>query len=115
MEAAAIEFEETRDRQGAFPRLSDDSIAALEQYGTRRPTSVGDVLFADGDPRYDFFVVLSGKVAIVQNAGCDDESIIGVHGENRFLGELNLLTGEAVYLTARIVEAGEVLQVDRKR
>ena len=108
------EFEETRDSQGAFPRLGDDALAVLERGATRRPVSVGETLFADGDPAYDFFVVLSGKVGIVQNAGCADERTIGVHGARRFLGELNLLTGEAVYLTARVVEAGEVLQVPRK-
>ena len=107
-------FEETKDQQGAFPRLSDDAIEVLEAGGTRRRIAVGDVLFADGDAHYDFYVVLSGKVAIIQNAGCDDETTIGVHGDHRFLGELNLMTGEAVYLTARVVEAGEVLQVPRK-
>jgi thioredoxin reductase (NADPH) len=112
--ALAPEFEETSDNQGAFPRLHDDAVAAFEPGGTHRPTAVGDVLFADGDATYDFFIVLSGKVAIIQNAGCADERTIGVHGERRFLGELNLLTGEAVYLTARVVEAGEVLQIPRK-
>ena len=112
--ALAGEFEETRDQQGAFPRLGDEALAALETHGSRRAVAVGDVLFAAGDAHYDFFVVLSGKVAIVQNAGCADENVIGIHGERRFLGELNLLTGEAVYLTARVVEAGEVLQIDRK-
>src|SRR3954452_2077186 len=112
--ALAGECEETRDNQGAFPRLSEDAIAALEARATRRATTVGDVLFADGDAGYDFFVVLSGKVAIVQNAGCDDEKTIGIHGERRFLGELGLLTGEAVFLTARVIEAGEVLQIARK-
>jgi thioredoxin reductase (NADPH) len=108
------EFEETRDSQGAFPRLGDEAFEALEKRGTRRSTSVGETLFAAGDATYDFFVVLSGKVAILQNAGCEDETTIGVHGERRFLGELNLLTGEAVYLTARVVEEGEVLQIPRK-
>jgi thioredoxin reductase (NADPH) len=112
--ALAGEFEETRDQQGAFPRLGDDAIAALEQRGVRRSVAVGDVLFADGDPSYDFFVVVSGKVGIVQNDGCDDARTIGVHGPGRFLGELNLLTGEAVYLTGRVIEAGEVIQVARK-
>jgi thioredoxin reductase (NADPH) len=111
--ALAGEFEETRDQQGAFPRLGDEAIAALEGYGTRRRVEVDDVLFADGDQGYDFFVVLTGKVAIIQNAGCADENVIGIHGERRFLGELNLLTGESVYLTARVIEAGEVLQVPR--
>src|SRR5690349_7565548 len=112
--ALAGEFEETRDQQGAFPRLGDDAIAAIEQRGTRRAVAVGDVLFADGDESYDFFVVISGKVAIVQNDGCEDARTIGVHGPGRFLGELNLLTGEAVYLTARVIEAGEVLQLARE-
>ncbi|MFL5896166.1 MAG: FAD-dependent oxidoreductase [Thermoleophilaceae bacterium] len=111
---ATGEFEETRDQQGAFPRLGDEAIAALEEYGRHRETQVGDVLFADGDATYDFFVVLSGKVAIVQDANCADEHTIGVHGERRFLGELNLLSGEGVYLTARVVEPGEVLQLPRK-
>src|SRR3954451_17834779 len=110
---AQQEFEETRDGQGAFPRLGAEAIAAFEERGTRRTTSVGETLFAEGDARYDFFVVLSGKVAILQNAACEDEETIGVHGEGRFLGELNLLTGEAVSLTARVIEPGEVLQVDR--
>ena len=108
-------FEETRDRQGAFPRLSDDAVAALEEQGTRRAVEEDEFLFREGDDGYDFFVVLSGKVAIVADLGCPDERVIGVHGPHRFLGELNLLTGEGVYLSARVVEPGEVLQVDRER
>jgi thioredoxin reductase (NADPH) len=40
-----------------------------------------------------------------------------VHGPGRFLGELNLLTGEAVFVTAVVAEPGEVLilPVDRLR
>jgi thioredoxin reductase (NADPH) len=109
------DFEETRDRQGAFPRLGDDAVAALEEQGTRRRVGEGELLFQEGDASYDFFVVISGKVAIVQDAGRSREQIIGVHGPRRFLGELNLLTGEAVYLTARVTEPGEVLQVPRER
>ena len=60
-------FEETRDRQGAFPRLSDDAVALLEEHGTRHRTSEGDLLFREGDETYDFLVVLSGQVAIVQD------------------------------------------------
>ena len=113
--APAVQFEETRDRQGAFPRLSDDQIAALEAEGTRRRVEAGEFLFRDGDATYDFFVVLSGSVEIIQDRDCETERIIGIHGERRFLGELNLLTGEAVYLDARVLEPGEVIQVPRER
>jgi thioredoxin reductase (NADPH) len=111
---ALRDFEETRDRQGAFPRLSDDALAALEERGRRRAVEADELLFRDGDESYDFFAVVSGKVAILRDIGDPDEAVIGVHGPGRFLGELNLLTGERVYLTARVIEPGEVLQLPRE-
>jgi len=114
-ETALVELEETRDRQGAFPRLSDDAVALLQADGVRRATRAGELLFREGDEGYDFFVVLSGKAAVVADLGRPEERVIGVHGERRFLGEMNLLTGEGVYLSARVVEPGEVLQVPAAR
>ena len=37
--------------------------------------------------------------------------MIAVHGRHRFLGELSLLTGGTVYLTAVVRDPGEVVQV----
>jgi len=106
---------ETEDRSGAFPRLDDGQLAALEAVGERRRARRGDVLFREGDADYDFFVVLAGKVAIVEGYDSGRERTIGVHGERRFLGELNLLTGQAAFLTAVVMEDGEVLAVPPER
>jgi thioredoxin reductase (NADPH) len=102
---------ETQDTSGAFPRLTEGQIRALETRGERVPTRRGDVLFREGDERYDFYVILAGKAAIVEGYGSGHERTIGVHGEGRFLGELNLLTGQAAFLTAIVVAPGEVLRV----
>ena len=40
-----------------------------------------------------------------------DQQFITRHGPGRFLGELNLLTGLRVFVTARVARAGEVLAV----
>ena len=40
---------------------------------------------------------------------------MGVHGPRRFLGEISLLTGQAAFVTAVVVEAGEVLVVPVER
>jgi thioredoxin reductase (NADPH) len=101
---------ETPDVSGAFPRLSDAQIDLLARHGQRRPVSVGDVLYQEGETICDFYAVLDGKVAILQGYGIEND-VIGVHGAGRFLGELNLLTGEAVYVTAVVAEPGEVLVV----
>src|SRR3954447_6777020 len=105
---------ETPDLDGAFPRLSNEQIEALAAYGVRRRTQPGEMLFREGDPESDFFVILEGKVAIVEGFG-DDEHVISVHGPGRFLGELNLLTGQAVFVTGVVREAGEVLVVPLAR
>jgi thioredoxin reductase (NADPH) len=105
---------ETPDLYGAFPRLTPEQIEALTAYGERRRTRQGEVLFREGDPESDFFVILEGKVAIVEGSG-DEERVISVHGPGRFLGELNLLTGQAVFVTAIVREPGEVLAVPLER
>ena len=96
----------------AFRQLDDAELAALRPLGVRRPVSAGEYLYREGDPSYDFYVVLSGAVEIVVNPD-GKERVIARHTPGRFLGELNLLTGQRVFVSARVAEAGEVLAVPR--
>ncbi len=93
-----------------MPALDASEIAFLEPLGTRRVVDVGDYLYRAGDTGYDFFVVLSGRVEII-NSTDGEETLLITHGPGRFLGELNLLTGLRVFIDARVVEGGEVLAV----
>ena len=96
--------------QAAVPDLDDAELAQLEPYGTRRVARPGEYLYRAGDADYDFYVVLSGLVEIV--LGVDgEEQVIVQHGARRFLGELNLLTGLRVFVSARVAETSEVLQI----
>jgi thioredoxin reductase (NADPH) len=83
------------DTTDAFPQLSDAEIAALGQLGVRRAVAAGEYLYREGDPTYDFYVVLSGAVEIIVNSE-GKERLIARHPAGRFLGELNLLTGQRV-------------------
>jgi thioredoxin reductase (NADPH) len=107
---------ETPDTYGAFPRLNANQTGVLAEHGERRGTQPGEVLCRQGDPSCDFFVILEGKVAVVDELD-DPGHPIRVHGPGRFLGELSLLMGQAVLLTAIVREPGEVLAVpvDRLR
>src|SRR5580692_9531140 len=86
---------ETPDVYGAYPRLSDDQVATLEAGGARRTVSQGELLVREGERADDFFIILSGKVAvsIVDDAG--NRRVTRVHGPGRFLGELGDLEGQA--------------------
>jgi thioredoxin reductase/CRP-like cAMP-binding protein len=112
----AVRLPETPDLDGALPRLSEPQLQTLAVHGQRRQARPGDVLYREGDERCDFFVVLEGKVAIIDGFGAAGR-VVAVHGPRRFLGELGLLTGQAAFLTAVAVEPGEVLAVpvDRLR
>jgi thioredoxin reductase (NADPH) len=102
------------DRNGAFPRLGEDQRARLRAAGRTRAVQSGEILFREGDAGYDFFVVESGAIAIVEGYGHENR-VIAVHGRHRFLGEVNLLTGSPAYLTAVVRDAGEVIQVPAGR
>ncbi|WP_329083445.1 FAD-dependent oxidoreductase [Streptosporangium sp. NBC_01469] len=104
------ELRETPDPQGAYPRLSDARLQALAPHGERRRVRQDEVLYAEGLPCTEFFAILAGKVATVEGFGADDQ-VIGVHGAGRFLGELNVLTGQVGFVTGVVAEDGEVLAV----
>ena len=70
---------------------------------------MGDVLFRVGDARYPLIAILEGEAAILDSAG--NEMVR--HGASGFLGEINLLSGQTVYLTAVVTEPMRYIAVDR--
>jgi len=100
--------------QDATPTLDAADMAALTGLGVRRHVQVGEYLFREGDATYDFFVLVSAEVDIVVTVD-DGERVIRRHGAGRFLGELGMLSGLRVFLSARVVTAGDVVAVPRDR
>ncbi|MFH8467140.1 FAD-dependent oxidoreductase [Streptomyces sp. NPDC017991] len=106
---------ETPDRDGAFPRLTQEQLEVLTVHGERRETVSGEVLYREGEPSREFLAILGGTVEIVQDHGGPEEHTVAVHGPGRFLGELGLLEGEVAFDTAVVREAGVILAVPVER
>ena len=49
------------------PPLQAAHLALLRRCGQERPTTAGQVLFREGDRAYEFIVVLSGAVTMVNH------------------------------------------------
>jgi thioredoxin reductase (NADPH) len=98
------------DLNAAFWELTDDQIAVLHSHGQIKPTEVDQFLFRQGDETCDFFVVLEGEVELVEPRG-DTHHSIGVRRPREIIGELNLLTDEAAYLSAIVRQPGRVLVI----
>jgi len=91
--------------------LSAAEIAEIAEYGVEQSVAAGEVLYSAGDDDYPFFVVLEGEVEIVRREQ-DRDVVVAVHDTGRFLGELNMFTGQRAYLTAVVSKAGRVLRIE---
>src|SRR5437763_5880887 len=89
--------------------LSASQLATLSRLGEERTASVGDVLFRVGDRRYPFIAIIEGEVAILDAAGNE----IVRHGTSKFLGEMNLLSGQTALVVAVVTKPLRYIAVDR--
>jgi thioredoxin reductase (NADPH) len=103
----------TERRAQMFPELTPAQIARVDALGARRRVAVGDVLYDVGDRQAAFFVILAGKVDVLRPAK-DGESSLVVLGPGQFTGEINMLSARRSLVRALVVEAGEVIVVDRE-
>ena len=94
----------------AAPTLDAAALAELAPVGDERVVEVGDVLFRAGDEPSNFFVVLEGAVDIIR-PDLEGDTLLTTHVAGRFLGELSMVTGQRLYLTARVSQRGRVLAV----
>ena len=94
---------------GTDPSLSATQLDRLAGVGEERTAQTGDVLFRLGDEAYQFMAVLEGEVAVLDGVG---NEIIRC-GPTKFLGELNLISGQTVFLTAVVRQPLRYIAVDR--
>ncbi len=90
--------------------LSKSQLATLAEHGEERSAAIGETLFEIGDESYPFIAIVEGEVAVTDAAGHE----IVRHGASGFLGEMNLLSGQTVFLTAIVTEPMRYIAVDRE-
>jgi thioredoxin reductase (NADPH) len=91
------------------PMLSVSQLATLAELGEERTADVGEVLYGVGAQSYPFIAILEGEVAILDPAGHE----IVRHGPSRFLGELNFLSGQTVFVSAVVATPLRYIAVER--
>jgi thioredoxin reductase (NADPH) len=91
--------------------LDEAMLADVAAVGHERSVERGDVLYRAGDSNPPFIVILEGEAEVLRGEG-PDEVVVATREPRGFLGELNLLTGQRVYLTTRVTKPGRVLVVE---
>jgi thioredoxin reductase (NADPH) len=100
-------------REKLFPILTTDQIARVAAYGKKRQASAGEVLVEQGDYNLPFVVVLSGALEVVRNTDVGEELIV-VYTAGNFLGDVNMLSNRRSLMRARMRDAGEIIELDRR-
>ena len=103
-------MESTLAKSQLFPTLSTEQLRKLSECGTQLQLQPGEILFAEGDLTYYFYVVLSGEIKITKTIG-EEELVIVIHQPGEFTGELGMLMGEPCKATGRSVGNSTVLKI----
>src|ERR1041385_3480089 len=82
----------------AFPHLSSAELALVRNLARPCDYADGEVVFRAGQPDIDLYVVESGRMEI-RNPG-DGPRVIAVHEPGGFSGDIDILTGRPVIVTA---------------
>lgn len=98
-----------------FSKLPDDELRRLA--GTLRPAEFQPhtVLFHEGEPGQQFYLIRSGQIEIIKAYGQTDEWLLSVRGPGEYIGEMSLLNRDGLRTaTARTRTAAELLVMTRE-
>jgi len=82
----------------AFPRLSSAELALVKPLAKPCDYADGDIVFRAGQATIDLYVVETGRMEIRNPT--DGDRLIAVHEPGHFSGDIDVLTGRPVIVTA---------------
>jgi thioredoxin reductase (NADPH) len=97
-------------RTQAFPALNAAQINRVRSGSKLRQVEKGEILFDVGDTNVPFFVLLSGRMEIVQ-PDLNGEQFVAKHGPGEFTGEMTMMSGRRSLVRGRVTESGEFLEL----
>jgi thioredoxin reductase (NADPH) len=88
----------TQTEETAFPRLASAELALVRPLAKPCDYADGDIVFRAGQPEIDLYIVESGRMEIRNPR--DGDHVIAVHEQGQFSGDIDVLTGRPVLVTA---------------
>ena len=99
------------DTTELFANLPTDVIDRLTARTETRTLERGDLLFAQGDPSTELFVVVSGRIAIANKSIDGRESVLALMERGDLFGEMPLFDDLSRSAEARALEPSEVIAI----
>lgn len=112
-QVTAIDVMSAEQREQAFPVLTGAQIARVVAFGAKRGVAAGKVLVEQGQGDMPFILVLSGSLEVLRVTPQGSQQVV-VHGPGNFFGDMTMMTSRPSIVTARMLEGGEVVMMDRR-
>ena len=104
----------TPEIPGGYPNLSASQLDLIRERSTETAVDPGAYLANAGDVDFDFMLVEAGDLEVVRLAAFGlPEKVIAIFGPGSFLGELDMLTGQAATFSARMPAGGVIQRMPR--
>jgi thioredoxin reductase (NADPH) len=104
----------TREHQ-MFPELTWQEIDRLRKFGEVTHWKAGELLFETGHIGPGMFVILAGRVKLLQRDGLGRERLVSERGAKQFLAEVGQLSGRVCLVTGMAVQPVDALLITPTR
>lgn len=94
-----------------FQDLDEVGLTELAAASEQRPLQRGDVLFTENDEPNELFVVVSGRLAMVNRSIDGRESVVALMEHGDLFGEMPLFDGQTRSTDGRALEPSEVIVI----
>lgn len=96
---------------GLFGALSDEFLEHLCATLTVMRVTVGDVIFREGDPAREMYVVLDGEIEVLKKSRRGRETRVAILGPNDSFGEMSIIDMQSRSATVRALGSARLLRI----
>jgi CRP-like cAMP-binding protein len=96
---------------GLFGALSDEFLEHLVTTLKVMRVTVGDIIFREGDPAREMFVVLDGEIEVLKRSRKARETRVAILGPNDTFGEMSIIDMQPRSATVRALGSARLLRI----
>jgi CRP/FNR family transcriptional regulator, nitrogen oxide reductase regulator len=107
-----IDLHDALSQNSLFAGLPADALRPLIDGGHVRKVAMNDLIFRQGEPANTFYMVLAGKVRLVQHTADGKDVTMSTFSAGDVVGLVVAVTGEAYPGSAEALDSVEVVALD---
>lgn len=110
MGESAPSIEELR-HLGLFGALSDEALTFLASRLVIQMPSPGNLIFKEGDPARDLFVVIGGEMEVLKRSQAGLDARVALLGPGDWFGEMSILDVQPRSASVRVLAPSRLLRI----